>query len=81
MEITKVTCMDVSCRWLNDDYRCTKKEIGLSWHQVMTAHDGRKDYLTCSGYEESGRAKGIREFFERMNAEGGDGKDGVVKGQ
>jgi hypothetical protein len=37
--------------------------------------------MTCSGYEESGRAKGIREFFERMNAEGGDGKDGVVKGQ
>ena len=69
MEIAKVTCMDVTCRWLNDQYRCTKKEIGLNWHQVQTAFDGRKEYLSCNGYEESGRAKGLREFFERMERE------------
>lgn len=80
MEITKVTCMDISCKW-NDGYRCKRKEIGLSWHQVATVHDGRKEYLSCKGYEESGVAKDIREFFERAQAKGGNGKDGVVKGQ
>lgn len=42
----KVLCADDGCMW-NDENRCTAKKINLSWHSILTVHDGRQEYHRC----------------------------------
>lgn len=64
--MTKIICANTVCKHLDDSDYCDLKEIKLSWHSVVTKHDGRQEFLRCNNYEESDEAKKIRESFESL---------------
>ena len=71
----KIRCADVSCVYRNDKGVCTAKKVTLSWHSVMTMHDGRKEFNRCHSYKESKESSEIREFLKDLFEEkGGDAR-------
>ena len=64
--MTKVYCADVSCKFCNDNGVCTQKKIALSFHSVMTVHEGRKEFNRCKTYEESEESIKIKQEMRRM---------------
>lgn len=64
--MTKVYCADVSCKFCNDNGVCTQKKIALSFHSVMTVHEGRKEFHRCKTYEESKESIRIKKEMRRM---------------
>lgn len=63
----KVVCAYTECKYNNEKHRCTAKEIAMSWHSVMTVHDGRQEFLKCKNFamddESRELAEKIMEFM------------------
>lgn len=64
--MTKVYCADVSCKFCNGNGVCTQKKIALSFHSVMTVHEGRKEFHRCKTYEESEESIKIKQEMRRI---------------
>lgn len=56
--MTKIICANSLCKYNNKDV-CTAKTAEMSWHSVMTVHDGRQEFLKCKTYEMDERSKEI----------------------
>lgn len=63
--MTKIKCAAIGCKYNSESLYCTRKEIRLSEHDVMTVWDGRQHFWKCSGYEDSDFAKRAKKFFEK----------------
>ena len=61
--MTKIVCACTECKYNNDRNRCTAKDVEMSWHSVMTVHDGRQEFLKCKTYEMDERSKEIENQF------------------
>lgn len=48
--MTIIKCPSDECKW-NTNNKCTAKKINLSWHSIMTKHDGRQEYWKCAQCE------------------------------
>lgn len=57
--MTKIICANSLCKYNNDKNVCTAKTAEMSWHSVMTVHDGRQEFLKCKTYEMDERSKEI----------------------
>lgn len=65
--MASVKCADISCKYHSEHSdSCTAKKIHLSWHSVMTMHEGRKEFLKCKQYEKSDEYTAIEKQFKRM---------------
>lgn len=65
--MVSVKCADISCKYHSEHSdTCKAKKISLSWHSVVTTHDGRKKFLRCKQYEESEEYKRIVENYKRF---------------
>lgn len=62
----KVYCAMTECKYNNDKTLCTADIIGLSYHSVMTYHDGRQEFLKCQQYEMSEDAKKLAEQIKKI---------------
>ena len=49
--MTKIVCANTSCKYNNDKSVCTAKKVLMSWHSVVTLHEGRQEFLRCKQYE------------------------------
>lgn len=50
--MSKVICGDLACKYNDNNYKCTKKEIILNYCSVHTLYQGPQTYLKCKGFEE-----------------------------
>lgn len=48
-----VTCYDMRCKYCNDKYKCTNKNIELNYVGINTKYQGYKHLLECKSYEPS----------------------------
>ena len=64
--MTKIVCACTECKYNNDRNRCTAKDVEMSWHSVMTVHDGRQEFLKCKTYEMDERSKEIENQFMNL---------------
>lgn len=64
--VTKIYCVDSSCAYNNDKGVCTAKKVTLSWHSVMTVHDGRQEYNRCKTREPGKRYLDIEKVAKEM---------------
>lgn len=72
--MTKIFCSDSSCKFINDQGRCTAKTVTIGWSSVMTVYEGRQDFHRCKTYEESEKAKEIKAFLDKVQRREGDGR-------
>lgn len=64
--MTKIICANSLCKYNNDKNVCTAKTAEMSWHSVMTVHDGRQEFLKCKTYEMDERFKDIENQFMNL---------------
>lgn len=64
--MTKIICANSLCKYNNDKNVCTAKTAEMSWHSVMTVHDGRQEFLKCKTYEMDERSKEIENQFMNL---------------
>ena len=64
--MTKIICANSLCKYNNDKNVCTAKTAEMSWHSVMTVHDGRQWFLKCKTYEMDERSKEIENQFMNL---------------
>lgn len=64
--MTKIICANNLCKYNNDKNVCTAKTAEMSWHSVMTVHDGRQEFLKCKTYEMDERSKEIENQFMNL---------------
>lgn len=64
--MTKIICANSLCTYNNDKNVCTAKTAEMSWHSVMTVHDGRQEFLKCKTYEMDERSKEIENQFMNL---------------
>lgn len=62
----KIRCADVSCVYRNEKGVCTAKKVALSWHSVMTMHDGRQEFNRCHSYKEDKEMSEMKQLFKRV---------------
>ena len=62
--MTKIVCACTECKYNDDRNRCTAKDVELSWHSVVTMHDGRQEFLKCKTYQIDDRS---RELAEKLS--------------
>lgn len=48
-----IYCASIECKHRSNTGRCTAKKVELYWNSVMTAHQGRQEFLRCKQYEKS----------------------------
>ncbi len=64
--MAKIICANSLCKYNNDKNVCTAKTAEMSWHSVMTVHDGRQEFLKCKTYEMDERSKEIENQFMNL---------------
>lgn len=64
--MTKIICANSLCKYNNEKNACTAKTAEMSWHSVMTVHDGRQEFLKCKTYEMDERSKEIEKQFMNL---------------
>lgn len=64
--MTNIICANSLCKYNNDKNVCTAKTVEMSWHSVMTVHDGRQEFLKCKTYEMDERSKEIENQFMNL---------------
>lgn len=64
--MAKIICANSMCKYNNDKNVCTAKTAEMSWHSVMTIHDGRQEFLKCKTYEMDERSKEIENQFMNL---------------
>lgn len=63
--MVSITCPCAECVHNGRRYKCTAKEIKLTYRNMATVNEGRVDMWVCNKYELSESAKKIQESFER----------------
>ena len=64
--MNKIICANSLCKYNDDKSICTAKMAEMSWHSVMTVHDGRQEFLKCKTYEMDERHKEIENQFMNL---------------
>lgn len=64
--MAKIICANSMCKYNNDKNVCTAKTAEMSWHSVMTVHDGRQEFLKCKTYEMDEHYKEIENKFMEL---------------
>lgn len=63
--MAKIKCAAIGCKYNSESLFCTRKEIVLSEHDVMTVWEGRQHFWKCSGYEDSEISEKLKNFFKK----------------
>ena len=50
--MSKIICSNPNCKYCNDNYKCTNKQVELSYCYIDTCFHGTQEYLKCKSYEE-----------------------------
>lgn len=48
-----IHCSDMRCKYCNDNYKCTNKNVQLNYIGINTKHQGYKHLLECKSFEYS----------------------------
>lgn len=67
--MTKIICANSLCKYNNDKNVCTAKTAEMSWHSVMTVHDGRQEFLKCKTYRMDDRSFELVEKLSELMRE------------
>lgn len=59
-------CTDITCKY-NKDCKCISKRVKLIHCSIVTAYQGRQEYLKCRTYKESEEYKRIQEKLKNIN--------------
>lgn len=62
--MTEVFCGSIECKH-NKDSVCKAKKLSMISSNVMTVHQGRKDFWECNMFEESEEYKIIKQMVGR----------------
>lgn len=50
--MSRINCSCIDCKFNGDDYICKKENVSLSFHNIVTVNEGRKEYWQCKQFEE-----------------------------
>ena len=69
-----ITCPNTECIHNNGNYKCQCKKVELSFWNVATVNDGRRDFWVCKNYEMSDEAKALEDNFLNFLKSRGQGE-------
>lgn len=58
----KLNCMNIRCRYCNDDYECTADKVELRFEGINTVLQGFREVASCKTFEESDLSKQMGAF-------------------
>lgn len=61
-----IHCYDMRCKYCNDKYKCTNKNIELNYVGINTKYQGFRNLLECKSFEYSELYKNAIEFISKM---------------
>ena len=61
-----IHCYDMRCKYCNDKYKCTNKNVKLVFHGVETKFQGFKHFLECKSFEEHYLYKSAMELVKKI---------------
>ena len=50
--MSDIICGNMSCKYNDDNYKCKKKKIELTYCSINTLYQGKQDFLKCKSYKE-----------------------------
>lgn len=62
-----VYCYDMRCKYCNDKYKCTNKNVELNYVGINTIHQGYRHFLECKSFEESELYKNTMELLQKID--------------
>ena len=69
-----VKCYDLRCKYCNDKYKCTNKNVELEYNGINTKNQGYKHLLKCKSFEYSDLYENTMELLRKIDEE--EKKDG-----
>lgn len=60
-----VYCSAMDCEFNGNDGKCTAKTVALSYHNIMTAFDGRQVFAKCKTWQKSQAASDYKKMLSR----------------
>ena len=67
-----VVCPNSECIY-NKNNKCQSKKIALSFWNVATVNEGRRDFWVCKQYEMSTESKELEDRFKKFLESRGNG--------
>ena len=65
--MSKIICSNIKCKYFNTkNYQCTCKNIELSYSNIATVNQGRKDVLECKSFELDYEYKELESKIQRI---------------
>ena len=64
-----IHCSNLKCKYCNDKYKCTNKNVTLNFVGINTVNQGFKEFLECKSFEESELSKELKEFLNNLEEE------------
>lgn len=61
-----IHCYDMRCKYCNDKYKCTNKNVELNYVGINTVHQGYRHLLECKSFEESDLYKNTMELLKKV---------------
>lgn len=68
--MTKLKCADLSCKYNDGNGTCKARDVEMSWHRVLTVHDGWQEFLRCKTYGMSDEFRAMKERVDEIVKQG-----------
>lgn len=61
-----IHCYNIKCKYCNDKYKCTNKNVTLNFLGINTKYQGFKEVLECESFEQSDLYKKTMKLLEKI---------------